>query len=378
MIFSPPSVSYEAVTDFGITGLVGTLTYALTDNLNNYAIAPTAAGITEFPAGSGIYYITQTAPAFEGQYTSIWDDGAGHSAIDDLTITSDAPIMVIGSPGSALGPLSGWLTGEDVAACCSVETTDSSIFDDAAQIAQELLFQLSGRIFPGIGVRSVRPCATDCACGWQVLSRGHIVWSDSWHGDWQGWWCNDMPCGCWPLSRVKLAGYPVQTVTAVKIDGAAVDPATYRLDNHRWLTRVRDPADPDTVLHWPSCQNLDLPDTEDGTFSVSYTYGQNPPQIGIDAAAQLACELYKECAGEACALPKGTTQVSRQGVTINKPAFAAWAFQEGRVAGMGRGWHTGMPLVDAFLNAFNPAALKRRPTVWAPSMTRRYAPSVGP
>jgi hypothetical protein len=31
-----------------------------------------------------------------------------------------------------------------------------------------------------------------------------------------------------------------------------------------------------------------------------------------------------------------------------------------------------MPLVDAFLSAFNPSGLKRRPVIWSPASDLRY------
>ncbi len=375
--YTPPSVSYEGVVDFGITGLAGTLTFAITDNLSAYVFGPTTAGITEFPVGTGIYQITFTAPAIEGQYTMVWEDGTGNVAIDSLVVTSSAPIQVIGGPGSDLGPISGWITGADVAACCDVDYgTDSSVFDQVAQSAQSLLFQLSARLFPGFGVEtSARPCRTSCACPWQVLSRGHIVWRDDpygwygWGGDW--WGGSDWP-GCRPYSEVKLSGYPIVAITQVKINGVVIDPITYRVERDRYLIRQMDPADPNTVLRWPSCQNMDLPDTEEGTFSVSYTFGQNPPQLGIDAAAQLACEFYKQCNGQECRLPQGTTRVARQGLVIEKEAFYSWGFEKGGRS-IPRGWRTSIPLVDAFLNAYNNSGILRRPTFWSPSPTHRYA-----
>src|SRR5512142_249914 len=121
-IYSPPSVTFEAVTDFGITGLTGTLTVLIMDNVSNIVYGPSTVGIAEFPLGSGIYQVTLNAPDTQGQYSLVWNDGdPEHQAVDDLLITSDAPIQVIGSPGSALGPISGWIVGADVADCCDVE-----------------------------------------------------------------------------------------------------------------------------------------------------------------------------------------------------------------------------------------------------------------
>ena len=272
-----------------------------------------------------------------------------------------------------------WITADDVAACCSIEdATSSAIFDSAAVAAQELLFELSGRIFPGICETTDRPCSDWCVCPWQVLSRGHIIWNpmgiDPLYG-W-GWWsCNGDQCGCRPLSRALLAGQPLE-VSEVKIDGVVVDPATYRLDQRRWLTRVNDLSAPDTALTWPGCQNLALPDTEHGTWSVTYTYGEDQPQAAINAATELACQIYKACNGQECQLPTGTTRVARTGVTIERPAFLSFGWQKGGRT-IPKGWNTGMPAVDMFLNAYNPSGLSRRPVFWAPGRPR-YAVHVGP
>jgi len=64
-----------------------------------------------------------------------------------------------------------WIDGEDVLACCSVETSSGVIFDQVATEASDLLFELSGRLFAGECEKTVRPCRTTCHCGWQVLSR---------------------------------------------------------------------------------------------------------------------------------------------------------------------------------------------------------------
>ena len=73
-----------------------------------------------------------------------------------------------------------WITGDDVAECCNVETSSGSIFDAVAEQASELLFQLSGRLYAGEqGPRTVRPPCESCWCGYQILSRGHVIgpWS---------------------------------------------------------------------------------------------------------------------------------------------------------------------------------------------------------
>ena len=286
------------------------------------------------------------------------------------------------------GPCQPWVSSQDLWNCCGQPMTTIGEGSDEEECpvdmtqyaiaASDILFSLSGRLYSGACEKTVRPC-TERWCGFQVLSRGYVVWNPYWWNPmWTGygWWLNGRAgCGCRPLSQVKLSGYPVREVLEVKINGAVVDPDTYRLDERRFLTRVRDPADPDTILRWPSCQALDLPDTAEGTFSVTYRYGQDVPIEGVMAARQLGCELYKACAGQDCALPTGVTRYTRQGVTVDKLAFTSWAYQRGR-GSISRGWRTGMNLVDSFLSSANPAAIGRRPTFWSPS-GRQYARSVG-
>jgi hypothetical protein len=269
---------------------------------------------------------------------------------------------------------SDWITGDDVAGCCEVDYgTDPSVFDAAAQMAQEILFQFSGRQFPGLCTSTVRPCSQWCRCPWQILSRGHIVWNPNTWGPWFGWYCgDDIPCGCMPIDRVILSGYAV-SITEVLIDGVAVDPATYRLDDHRWLTRMRDPADPDTPLFWPNCQTLDLPETEPGTFAITYVHGRDVPLTGQAAAIELGCEIYKACANLGdCKLPKGVVRLARQGVVMEKTPFAMWGYEFGKRGRLQRGWQTGMAQVDVFLNAYNTSGIQRVPVIWSPAANLRF------
>jgi hypothetical protein len=247
-----------------------------------------------------------------------------------------------------------------VAACCNVETSTGSIFDDVADQASQLLYELSGRQFSGLcAATSYRPPCDACWCGYQILSRGYVI--GPWDYGYPLYLCDSCMIACAP-SRVKLAGYPVREITSVKIDGDTLDPSEYVIWNHRYLTRLDN-------ARWPMMQDLTLPDTEEGTFSISYTYGASPPLMGQAAAAELACELYKMCAGATCALPNGTTRVTRQGIVIEKLAFTSWAFRE-------RSWRTGLPQVDAFLSAYNPGGIRRRPVFWAPGK-RQYAQPTG-
>jgi hypothetical protein len=366
------SAPFEAVWGHGVSGIAGTAEGVILDNDGNAVYGPTNAGIAELEADgvpTGIYaWQVPAAPATVGQYTiafspdGSWDPDT-NSSPDDLVVMpagSVGPLPPLPPPddgGPSPGPSTAWTTSDEVAACCSIEDgTDPEVFDPYVDSASQLLYLMSGRLYYGLASKDgVRPlCQPGCGCG-QILSRGHIVAPPDWK-----WWgeCSG-PCD---PSRVLLSGYPVRSVTQVKIDGVVLDPAEYRLERYRWLVRLNGES-------WPSCQSLGLADTEEGTWSVSYTYGQSPPQIGRDAANELACQLYKACAGDDdCAIPAGAVRLTRAGVTIERGIFS----RNPRTGA----WATGMMSVDLFLNAVNPQGLIRRPVVTSPASRLRYARKV--
>jgi len=362
----------EAFAEGFACGQAGILFITIDDSDGNNVLGPTSADIIEIECtvdDFGVYRYLGVFPADPAlsPYLITWEGASGSDPTIDTTASEEIFVSTaIPAVPSADGPCTDWITGDDVAACCDVEASSGAIFDDVAAQAQSLLFQLSGRLYAGLcGPVTVRPCRDNCSC----FSTQRLAYASGgsrllWTGDYWGWWGSDSRnCGCGCLSRVKLSGFPVQEIMEVKIDGAIVAPSDYRLDENRYLTRMNG-------ANWPSCQDLSLEDTEEGTFSVSYVYGVDPPLSGVMAASELACELYKACTDDECALPAGVTRIIRQGLVIEKLAFSRWGREQGV-------WRTGLPLVDAFLSAYNPKGLLRRPTFWAPSSTYRYARSVG-
>jgi hypothetical protein len=92
--------------------------------------APTTSGIVEFPAGSGVYTATLTAPTVEGQYLVVWNDGTD-TRTEDLTVSGS----VIGGMPPATGDLSSIRpTVEDVGLLESARTyvmgTPRNTFDE--------------------------------------------------------------------------------------------------------------------------------------------------------------------------------------------------------------------------------------------------------
>lgn len=222
-----------------------------------------------------------------------------------------------------------WITAEDVLEHCSDDCGDQDL-GTHIDTATEILFLLSGQQFPGICEGSYRPCQTDCGCFCHTSTySGH--------------------CGCSP-PRVDLGPVVISSVTEVKIDGVVISPATYRLDEERFLTRVTTSG---VNPGWPCSQDLAAPETDPNTFIIKYTTGEAPPAGGKQAAAKFACELALASAGSShCKLPNRISSVVRQGVTISVDLF-----------GDGR---TGIFMTDMWLKSINPAGLTHPTKIVSP------------
>jgi hypothetical protein len=275
-------------------------------------------------------------------------------------------------PWPEFGPCTPWIDCADIKDFCA-DATDEQL-QGVAMAASQIMFQISGRQFSGRCERTVRPCG-DRTC-WDAVAWWNwsgYPWAWTWGGglglDWGWGWYDGQGChcGCAPLSRVLLPGYPVTQIIEVKIDGVVQAADTYRIDEYRFLTRMRDPAEPDVPLMWPSCQVMDLDDTAPGTFSVTYLSGVEPPLAGKEAASALACELWSAKTGADCKLPSGAVRIVRQGVTIERLQPLASMLWDGS---------TGIPAIDTFIAAYNPGRLKRRPAFWSPDGPK-YARPVG-
>lgn len=257
-----------------------------------------------------------------------------------------------------------WASANDVCAPCDgYDAIDPIVLEDALMAASNVLFHATGRQFPGSCEDVVRPTGS-----WDGID----LWR--WRTYWPGWWgggrigwdgincgCSGHRVGCTWLPEIDLGGGSIKIteVTQVLIDGAVVDPSTYRVDEYRWL--VRTTPNPETPNEgWPCCQSMDLPTTQVGTFEVTYTYGTPPPRGGVQAAAALACQLALACTPGAegqCSLPERVTSITRQGVSM--VVIDPFDFlEEGR---------TGLYVVDQWINSVNPAGLRRPPAVIAPS-----------
>lgn len=169
-----------------------------------------------------------------------------------------------------------------------------------------------------------------------------------------GVWRN---CGCAGACRCRATcearmPWPVAAIDEIMVDGLELDSSAYRLDNGNIIVRIDSEC-------FPECQNLDLADTEVGTWSVTLRPGAVLPMIGSIAAGELACEFAKACSGaDGCSLPEQLVSMSRNGVEI-QVADPQLLLDAGL---------TGLPNVDLFLRAVNPAKLRQRPRVLSPDI----------
>jgi hypothetical protein len=235
---------------------------------------------------------------------------------------------------------------------CDQATWDaypSAVQDRAVALASDTLHRLTAYRVGGCSTK-VRPCRQRCLQGFVPFYGSDQPFYPNLdiNGRWVNTWCGcQTSCSCSIVNEVVLPG-PVGRVDEIKLDGAVVDPADYRLDNQGRVVYTG------TGDGWPLCQDMHLPDTQPGTFSITYLQAYPVDALGAYAAGLLALEYAKACTTGKCALPTGVTQLIRQGVvmTINSGAFPDGL--------------TGLREVDAFIGVWNPNKLKQAPRVWSP------------
>lgn len=99
-IYAVGGATIEAVLFALETGRVGTYRVSILNTPGTtYFLNPTTAGISESPAGSGLYAWSGTAPVTIGQYSIVWDAGtnAGVLGTEDLYITATGTQPVVSS-----------------------------------------------------------------------------------------------------------------------------------------------------------------------------------------------------------------------------------------------------------------------------------------
>lgn len=229
--------------------------------------------------------------------------------------------------------------------------------DRSIALASSTLRRLTAFRVGGCPV-TVRPCSPRGYCAPFVPFTGTT-------GDWMqpginagGFWVNSCgcsgSCACTTACEIALPA-PVGEIYEIKVDGNVIPTTDYEVQDGRYVVWTN----PDEPCPFPATQDLSLPDTLPGTFSITYLNAYPVDQLGAQAVAFLALEFAKACGGKGkCSLPRGVTSVVRNGVSFQ---VEAGLFPNGR---------TGIDIVDAFLDLWNPDRLTRPATVWAPGMDR--------
>lgn len=136
--------------------------------------------------------------------------------------------------------------------------------------------------------------------------------------------------------KLYLKHRPVREVIEVVELGKVLDPASYSVRNRTFL-RKRD------GMPWYMDSRREL--------EVTYTYGAEPPRLGIFEAVKLADQLMlAEMGDERCILPEGTTSLSRQGVNIS-------VINPNDVITQGR---VGIYSTDLFIKTYNPDLARKK------------------
>jgi len=258
-----------------------------------------------------------------------------------------------------------WITEAELIECgeCDAGSLPALRVAEIVNAASDLLYRLSGRQWPGVCEDVIRPCrCSSCSLDpWYSLASS-IPWAVRDNGAWINVTCGcggGEPCGCGG-DALALPYYPVISVIEVLIDGAVF--SAWRLDRGGILQRTDGGS-------WPCCQDRSLAITEDGTWQVTYEFGADPPQSAKEAARALAIETVKACTSDkTCRLPRGTTSVTRRGVSYSIESINL-------ISGL-RQTQTGLPEVDLWLASVNPDGLRSRARVLSPDDAQFVRPTV--
>lgn len=267
-----------------------------------------------------------------------------------MPVIPSPPQFPTGAAG--FGPCAAWTP----IWCVELSTEAAAISGVAVQMATEILWAKSGMRYDQCSL-SIRPCRRSCfGDGWPFSGQWwEFGTSQSYptpaffNGNWYNLTCGDCTdgCSCTRVEQILLPG-PVTSITQVKVDGVVLPATSYRLDDWRKLLRI----DGDI---WPICNDLNLADTEIGTWSVTLVYGEPVPTMGGMAVGELAHQIILACLGdECCTLPYRVQQLARQGVTLTFPDIAD-LMDANRI---------GLQFCDLFLDAANPYGLRSNSVVY--------------
>jgi hypothetical protein len=243
-----------------------------------------------------------------------------------------------------------WILPEEMGDYAYTEFTE-----EAAQVASNLLWAMSGRKYTGETIVTERYTCTlrnnrmgpSDRTNSPVLFGGDVYNIPS--GDYDEY-SELVADGLSPDARIRLRGRPVTKIISMRNkNGDILDPSSYYLVDHSTIhIKAGTP--------WTPCN-----------IEITYAYGVPVPTAGKMAARKLAIEFARLWAGdEMCELPQRVTSVSRQGVSytiLDNQEF----IDELR---------TGLYEIDLFLKVVNPDNARRKSKVFSVDTprARKYVP----
>lgn len=192
---------------------------------------------------------------------------------------------------------------EATCACELNEDDHGDLIEEFADDASDFLYVLSGgRVF-GRCTRTVWPYRPFAYC--RPGGMGFGGWGRyGWAGDGyrESWVDYDS------VDSIPLQG-PETSIVEITIDGLLISPTEYGLLDGNKLFRKGHKV-------WPSSNDITLDDTQDGTFTITYSFGPTVIVRSVKRAAiELICQMVQ---GESQALTRlrGIVSANVQGVSV--------------------------------------------------------------
>lgn len=224
----------------------------------------------------------------------------------------------------------------DWPAAANVDAADQDMVILAEQYAAASMRMLTLNRVGGLP-RKVMPTGRTCT---SPIMRRDMFYPAPWYpssGSLKACHCS-LGCSCAGVHGVLLAA-PVGEIIEVTVNGVALDPSAYRVEDGERL--IRNDGTP-----WPVCAGKD--------FTVTYLNAHKVDALGAYAGGVLAWEFLKSLTSDKrCRLSARASVVNRQGINME---LTPGMFPDGT---------TGIEEIDVYLRQWNPAGVKFAPSVYS-------------
>ena len=173
------------------------------------------------------------------------------------------------------------------------------IVDAMILAASQFMWAATGRQF-GTCTATIRPCRKDCNESCCISPETGFPWTPVHLTD--GSWTNiscDCDDGCSCVSRCSInLPYPVCSIYEVVIDGEALDPSMYRVENHRKLVRLALGSEGKSntkYVYGPSNTSLTA---DGGTFTLEFLEAGSTDPIPWNASEEDIQAILDSLLGE--------------------------------------------------------------------------------